>query len=67
VLAAYQERPGAPSRLAGWRIDPASPAWLPLRLGDLLADAGRPGAYLRTVTALAVPNALSSRTMIANS
>jgi hypothetical protein len=54
VLAAYQERAGAPWRLAGWRIDPAGPARLPLRLDDLLGDAGRPGPYLRAVTALAV-------------
>jgi hypothetical protein len=54
VMAAYQGQPGAPWRLAGWRMDPAGPARLPLRLDDLLADAGRPGAYLRTVTALAV-------------
>jgi hypothetical protein len=33
---------------------PAGPARLPLRLDDLLAEGGQPGAYLRTVTALAV-------------
>jgi hypothetical protein len=40
--------------LAGWRMDPAGPARLPLRLDDLLAEPGQPGAYLCTVTALAV-------------
>jgi hypothetical protein len=54
VLAAYQERAGAPWRLAGWRIGPAGPARLPLRLDDLLAESGLPGAYLQAVTALAV-------------
>jgi hypothetical protein len=54
VLAAYQAHPGAPWRLAGWRIGPAGPALLPLRLDDLLAEAGRPGEYFRTITALAV-------------
>jgi hypothetical protein len=54
VMAAYQERPGVPWRLAGWRLGPAGPTRLALRLDDLLADAGRPGAYLRTVTALAL-------------
>lgn len=54
VLAVYQERTGAPWRFVGWRIGPAGPALLPLHLDDLLADTGRPGAHLQTVTALAV-------------
>lgn len=33
---------------------PSRPGAAALRLDDLLADAGRPGSYLRTVSALAI-------------